>query len=195
MYNSSIKGQSHHIHFLEAEQIEIPHKIFFNDMSKTYMRDEFKECDVIFSEISWRYGYGIFNERAENSPNNYTDYLNNIQKLIKELGIPSFVVCGKPVAKYFAGAKAYPISIRTSGTNMHGCQLYVWNYNYLYQFKDTKELIAFLSKTFEKCLDFSCGYGEHLLMFKDFIGCDINKDCLTYLSILETERKNGKTKN
>ena len=194
VYNSSIKGQGQKAVF--SKHAEIPNKVFYNDMSKTYMREEFRDCDVIFSEIAWQYGYKIFNEKAGNSPNPYAEYLRNIQKLILELGIPAFIVCGKSAARYFDKAKSYPIAIRTSGTNMPGCQLYVWNYDYTHDFKDTKELVAFLSQNFKKCLDFSCGYGEHLLSFNDFVGCDINRECLTYLSLLETERrKNGKTEN
>ena len=192
MYNSSIKGQSKLMRFRMKE--DIPHEVFFNDMSKTYMREEFKSCDCVFSEIAWSYGYGIFNERAGNSPNDYSEYMRNIQKLILELNVPSFVVCGKPASKFFDKAESFPITIDTSETNMPNCRLYVWNFDYTQLFQRTSELMRFLSERFHKCLDFSCGYGEHLLKFDDFIGCDINKDCLTYLSILKKEKdKHGKT--
>lgn len=194
MYNSSIKGQLRRIHF-SSEIIEVPHKVFFNDMSKTYMRKEFMDCDVVFSEIAWQYGYSIFNDRANNVPCDYASYMNNIHNLILELGVPAFIVCGKSAARYFVDAKAYPISIKTAEANMSGCQLWVWNYDYQQQFKDTKELITFLSGRFNKCLDFSCGYGTHLLKFNDFVACDIDRDCLTYLSILVQERERCKVDN
>ena len=186
MYNSSIKGQSNDVK-MDAI-IEIPNQVFFNDMSKNHICEVFKTCDVIFSEIAWNYGYKGFNENAGNTPASYTEYLNNIQKLICELGVPAFIVAGKPAAKHFNKAKRYQTKINTSGTNMSGCQLYVWNYDYDGRFSDTKSLIEWMTKTFRKCLDFSCGYGEHLLGFEDFIGCDINRNCLTYLSILKAER-------
>lgn len=187
MYNSSIKGQSHDKNF--AECIEIKDKVFFNDMSKNYMHDSFKSCDVIFSEISWVYGYKGFNDKAGNEPSSYHDYVININKLIEELKIPAFIVCGKPVSKYFPNAVSYPIKINTSETNMSGCQVYVWNFDYdKINSNNTVDLINSLSSIFNKCLDFSCGYGEHLLKFNDFVGCDINRNCLTYLSILSMQK-------
>lgn len=187
MYNSSIKGQDDAIAL--RGNIEIPHKVFFNDMSKTWYRSEFSSCDVIFSEISWIYGYGAFNEKAGNSPNAYSDYIININRLIESLDVPAFIVCGKNIKRYFPKAKMYPITINNAGRNMPGCTLYVWNYDYNELFAGTKELIDGLSGSFKKCLDFSCGYGEHLLKFDDFVGCDINRNCLTYLSIITQEKE------
>lgn len=187
MYNSSIKGQSHDRKF--SQHLEIEGKVFFNDMSKNYIREEFRSCDVIFSEMSWSYGYKGFNEKAGNEPGEYLDYVKNINRMIEELGVPAFIVCGKPVARYFPNAKAYPIKINTSETNMSGCQVYVWNFDYDKIGADnTIDLINYLCKNYGKCLDFSCGYGEHLLKFFDFVGCDINRDCLTYLAILTSQR-------
>lgn len=184
-YNSSLKDKGHDARF--SSQIQIPHKVFFNDMSKTYMQDEFKSCDCVYSEIAWLYGYKGFNEKADNTPNKYMDYVDNIARLIKELDVPSFIICGKNIKSHFIGAKMMPITITTSKQNIKGCTLYYWNYDLDRSFSGTDELTDFLSQTFNKCLDFSCGYGQHLLKFKDFIGCDINKDCLTYLSLLLQE--------
>ena len=192
MYNSSIKGQSKRISF--EKHIEIPGKVFFNDMSKTHLRKEFFGCDVIYSEIAWPYGYRAFNEIAGNVPNEYSAYIQNVNSLIESLDVPAFIVCGKPAARYFANAKQYPIRITTSRTNMDGCQLYVWNWDATPS-HDTDSLTDYLAEHFNKCLDPSCGYGEHLMKFKDFVACDINRDCLTYLSILVEEANHGKTKN
>lgn len=193
MYNSSIKGQST---LKKSDDLyEIENQVFINDMSKNYMHEAFKTCDVIFSEISWQYGYKIFNERAKNAPNEYSEYMNNINKLINELKAPAFIVCGKPASKYFKDAKQYPIKINTSNTNMNGCTLYVWNHYYTEPFEDTESLTDYLSKRYSKCLDFSCGYGEHLLKFDDFVGCDINADCISYLAKLKEKKDRRKKYN
>lgn len=186
MYNSSIKKQGQEKHF--SSHLEIPGKIFFNDMSKVSFREEFLSCDVLFSEIAWPYGYKGFNEKAGNEPGAYSDYLDNINALIGKLNIPAFIVCGKNVKAHFKGAKMQDIAITTAGTSMPGCTLYIWNYDTEIKVKDTNTLTLYLAERFDKCLDISCGYGEHLFRFKDFIGCDINRDCLTYLSILWEER-------
>lgn len=193
MYNSSIKGQGRKMQF--KEKLEIPHKVFFNDMSKNYMCEEFRSCDVIYSEISWIYGYKGFNEKANNEPSTYNDYVENINKLIVELNKPAFIICGKNVSDKFPSAKMFPIKINSAGTNMDSCTLYVCNYDYYDEGKeDTQKLTDFLAEHFNKCLDFSCGYGEHLLKFKDFIGCDIDRNCLTYLSILVQEKEKNENK-
>ena len=108
MYNSSLKGHGGTSAFKNC--IEIPHKIFFNDMSKSYMRDEFKTCDVIYSEIAWPYGYKGFNEKAGNVPGAYSDYVDNINLAIEELDVPAFIVCGKNVKRHFPKARMYPIT-------------------------------------------------------------------------------------
>lgn len=187
MYNSSIKGQGKKKRF--STHIDTPHKIFFNDMSKNYMREEFKTCDCVYSGIAWQYGYKIFNEDAGNVPNEYSQYCININKLIEELGVPAFITGGKAHKKYFPKAQVFDIDLNNCGTNMPNVKIYVWNYpDYDSSIKSTTELLGRLCKEFKKPLDFSCGYGEHLLKFDDFIGCDIDKDCLTYLSILYQER-------
>lgn len=195
MYNSSIKGQGKRIKF--SQHIETPHKIFFNDMSKNYMCEEFKSCDVVYSGIAWQYGYKIFNNNAGNVPNEYHVYCENINKLIEELNVPAFITGGKAHAKFFPKAKVYDVDLNNGGASMPNCKLFVWNYDhYDKSIKSTVELIDKLSKEFHKPLDFSCGYGEHLMKFDDFVGCDIDKDCLTYLSIInERRRADGQTKN
>lgn len=186
MYNSSIKGQGKKMSF--DTQIEIPGKVFFNDISKNYICNEFKACDCIYSGIAWQYGYKLFNQNANNIPNEFSDCCRNINKLIEEMNVPAFITGGKGHKKYFPKAKMYSIDLNNCGANMPNCILFVWNYDYDPSIRSTTELIGRLSKEFQKPLDFSCGYGEHLLKFKDFIGCDIDRNCLTYLSILTQER-------
>ena len=182
-YNSSLKDKGCDAKF--SKHIQIPHKVFFNDMSKTYMCEEFRSCDCIYSEIAWLYGYEGFNKKADNAPNEYLVYIDNIARAIKELNVPAFIICGKNIKSHFAGAKVRPITITTSGQCIKGCSLYYWNYELPENedFSETSKLTDFLAQRFRKCLDFSCGYGQHLLKFRDFVGCDINKDCLTYLAL------------
>lgn len=192
MYNSSIKGQSQHASYEKHDTI--PNKVIYNDMSKNHMLDSFKSCDVIYSEIAWAYGYSIFNDRAGNAPNEYSEYLCNINRCIEELGIPAFIVCGKPAKRHFKQASMYEITITTSGTKMNKCTLYVWNSEFDERIITTSALLESLAGKYNKCLDFSCGYGEHLLQFKDFVACDVDLNCLTYLCERYKEAKNGKTK-
>jgi len=192
MYNSSIKGQTKGLNF--SEHIEIPHKIFFNDMSKNYMCDEFHSCDVIFSEISWPYGYQKLNDSAKNVPDDYGKYISNINRMIEELNKPAFIVCGKCVERRFPMVRGrFPITINSSSANMDGCVLYVWNYEYeeYMGMRNTRTLTDYLAKNFKRCLDPLCGYGEHLLKFNDFVACDINRDCLTYLSVIYEQKRTG----
>ena len=174
-------------------EVTIPHKVFFNDMSKNYMCEEFKTCDVVYSEISWLYGYNIFNERAQNSPSSYAIYLDNIARLIHELRVPSFIICGKNVRTHFSDANINEITINTAnikGDDFRKCILYTWYYDCPITEQTSSELIETLSNKYNKCLDFSCGYGTHLLRFNDFVGTDIDKNCLTYLSLITGEKDN-----
>lgn len=193
MYNSSIKKQGKKIEF--KKQIEIPGKVFFNDMSKSGYREEWRECDCIYSGIAWQYGYKIFNENAGNIPNEYSQYCKNINTLIETLKVPSFITGGKQHRKFFKNAKEFDIDLNNFGTDMPGVKLFVWNYDYNGECRGTSELLSKLSKEFRKPLDFSCGYGQHLLKFDDFIACDIDRNCLTYLSILVQEKEKMEREN
>lgn len=199
MYNSSLKGEGRKIKF--GSKIEIPHKVFFNDMSKNYWHEDFERADCIYSGIAWMYGYKIFNQEADNIPNSWAQYVKNINSLIEKMRVPAFITGGKQHIRFFPNAQIIEgITLNNnSEANIPLCRLFVWNYDIekLQGIDNTMTLLKHLAKEFKCPLDFSCGYGEHLLRFDDFIGCDIDRNCLTYLSILyqEKEKANGTTKN
>lgn len=183
MYNSSIKDKGDRKKF--DKHVEIPEKAFINDMSKNYMCECFKTCDIVYSEIAWEYGYKVFNESADNEPDSWKMYISNINKLINELKKPTFIIGGKKLSKLLSNYNSVTeISISSGHGELSPCYLYTFYTDDKYEVKRTADLLPILQSKYDKCLDFSCGYGEHLIKFKDFIGCDINRDCITYLSII-----------
>lgn len=190
MYRSSLKGKGEDIKF--SQYLEIPHEVFFNDMSKTYMRNEFKTCDLVYSGIAWSYGYKIFNADANNDCDSYSQYLTNIYSCIQELKKPAFITGGKHMMKYFKGSRVFDIDIDTSVEKIANVYLFTYYTDYDGHCRGVKQLLKELSQKYHKVLDFSCGYGEKLMQFDDFVACDIDRNCLTYLSILKSERDKNK---
>lgn len=68
--------------------------VFRHDISKG-ISPRFKKADCIYSEPAWRHGYKKFMQRSNTTDfPPYKDYLLNQEKVVKELGIPAFILCG-----------------------------------------------------------------------------------------------------
>ena len=184
MYNSSLKGKN--VPMTGVPYVEIPEKVFEHDMTIRETPDCFKTCDCVYSEPAWQYGYPIFNERAGFvASDGWSAYSKSIDRTVMEIGKPAFIIGGKIHARHFADADdRREIEIMHDGTSLGGAFVYLFNgadYDDSVV-RTTDGLTDYLCKEYEKALDFSCGYGEHLLKFRDFIGTDIDRNCLAYLS-------------
>lgn len=149
--------------------------VFKHDLNNG-LPELFKNCDCIYSEPAWKSGYEIFKKRANVIDFGYKDYMNSIEKTIKELNKPTFIVGGKHMLKYLK--PDHQIDIRFNGFY---ALLLQWNTD-LIEVKNNLKIIEYLSEKFNTVLDFSCGYGQHLFKFNNFIGSDINGKCIYYLA-------------
>ena len=133
----------------------------------------FKKCDCIYSEPAWRTGYKLFKKRANVKNFEYKDYMNSIQKVINELNVPTFIIGGKHMLKYLK--PNHILNIKFNG--VFYAMLLQWNTE-LIEVNDNLEIIDYLSNKYNTVLDFSCGYGQHLLKFNNFIASDFNGKCI-----------------
>lgn len=174
VYHSAFKEE-----FTDLSKLDYYEKnnsyVFKHDLNDG-VHELFSKCDCIYSEPAWQNGYELFIERADEKSLTYKDYLKSIESVIIELKNPSFIVGGKHMLRYITPHNH--INIRFNGFN---AILMFWFSNII-EVKNNKELLDILSKTYYTVLDFSCGYGEHLLKFDNFIGCDINDKCIYYIA-------------
>lgn len=139
--------------------------------------NEFYNCDVIYSEPSWRKGYLEFSKRAYLKINkNFNDYLMSIQHVVNELKKPSFIIGGRHMLNILK--PDHLINIKFNGFD---AITMIWNHEKI-NVSSNLELIEIISKKYNKVLDFSCGYGFHLKKFRYFVCTDINKKCVYYIA-------------
>lgn len=159
--------------------------ILFHNMTDELIPECFYDADVIMSEISWSYGYPIFKERSNIIDNTkFNDYLRGIDRAIKVLNIPTFLTIGKCHLKILNPDNI--IDVRLSNVKNTMIKLGVYNYDISLLPTDltTDSINEYLQLNFNRVLDFSCGYGEHLLKYKSFVASDIDRVCLGYLKEL-----------
>lgn len=138
----------------------------------------FYKADCIYSEISWQAGFQIFQERAGIKKYDYKEYIKDIVNCIETLKIPAFILTGKHILKYCE--PHYIINARIEAIKLN-CICCIWYHNPV-----EEPLIKYIATEFNVILDFCCGYGdfipEVLKANKNFICCDINKSCITYIA-------------
>ena len=181
MYHSSLKGKNSETE--KIEYVEVPNKIFFHDMTENDIPDAFRTCDCVYSEPSSRYGFSIFNERAGMVvKDDWKTYVKNIDRTIMVLNVPAFIICGQEFLKYMPNvADVRDVVLNTNNKKLCDCKVAIFN-TVSPDLKTSSEIISYIAANYKKVLDFSCGYGEHMMNFQDFVATDINRDCLAYLS-------------
>ncbi len=145
--------------------------VFKHDLNNG-IPDIFHKCDCIYSEPAWQSGYKLFKKRANTKDFEYIDYMNSIQKTVTELKVPTFIVGGKHMLRYLT--PDHFIDIRFNGFY---ALLLQWNTE-LIEVKNNIKILDYLSDKYDTVLDFSCGYGKHLLNFNKFIASDVNGKCV-----------------
>lgn len=143
--------------------------------------EEFRLCDVIYSEPSWLMGYEKFMNRAE-SEGDYKRYLQSISNVVESTSNPIFIITGRhalkrlPIPHYSQEIKLFH----------HDSFLLAWNGEIKHKVKNTDELLDYLSDKYKKVGDFCCGYGNTARVFlnkgKEFVMSDINGKCVYYIA-------------
>lgn len=155
--------------------------VFRHDISKG-ISPRFKKADCIYSEPAWRHGYKKFMQRSNTTDfPPYKDYLLNQEKVVKELGIPAFILCGADMLRtlkpqWVQDIYFYPYK------DSKNFKIAVYNYPQ-FKFGSDHELLGILAEKFNTILDFNCGYGnlipfirekgKHFIFFRYLRSCRI----------------------
>ncbi len=146
--------------------------------------ERFLYADAIYSEISWQKGFEKFMKRANVEDfRTYKEYIDSIIAVVKWLGVPTILICGK------TGITGYDWKHETYFSAVK-CKAVAYGFNCKKVKFDTTDLyMDYLAETKETLLDFCCGYGN-ILRFCDlhdtkFICSDINEDCINYIKGVE----------
>lgn len=149
--------------------------VFRHDISKG-VSPRFKKADCIYSEPAWRHGYKKFMQRSNTTDfPPYKEYLLNQEKVIKELDIPAFILCGADMLRTLKPQWVQDIYFYPYKDNKN-FKVAIYNCEQ-FKFGSDHELLGILAEKFNTILDFNCGYGN-LIPFirekgKHFILSDI----------------------
>lgn len=146
--------------------------------------EEFNGCDCIYAEIAWFDGYSKFIEETSAQNTSYLDYLSGIKSVIEKMNVPTFILGGKKVHKILKAKNQKDISFVFHNNYKTCYSVYNVNIEDL-DFNNEIEAREYISKKYNKILDFSCGYGiilkDILKQNKQAVLSDINNDCLNYI--------------
>jgi len=192
MYKSALTGKSQDdlTYYLEEPYLSDTYDVLYHNICIEPYPLLFDRADVIYSELVWEAGFEKL--RAE-SPfeGSYKDYLDGIIRVINDLQKPTFIVCSRKTSQYLTNntwgdrQTFYNFIVPSSeNTNIFitYCDSDLLDEFRSNRFFNSEILLKYLSSRFDRCLDFCCGYGEHLLKnFNNFIASDVNRHCLGYL--------------
>lgn len=144
---------------------------------------EYGDCDVIYTEPSWRRGFDIFNTRAgAGDGRTYADYCRAVVSVL-DLGLPSVLVWGAH-AKPYLPARRTEVPIRL---NEHEAIAFLFNGASLNAKPSTiRDIVSDLAKRYRHVGDPNCGYGLSARAFteerKRFTASDLNPRCIGYIA-------------
>lgn len=130
---------------------------FKNDISEGLPK-EFSECDVFYTETSWKKGQDKFNKSAGEKVE-WIDYIQGLKKLMK-FRKPFIAVSSKDFEKYFFPAH------QKFETELNGGRAYCFVYNTrIPEIGSSIRIIEYLSQVYDHAGDPSCGNGRTGFMF------------------------------
>jgi len=144
----------------------------------------FENADAIYSEPSWRDGYGKFRDRAGADTGDYKAYLAALLRIIEALQVPTYMIIGKHMVRDLMPDASGAIKPLT----LHGypALLALWNATVEEKLPTPRHVIDYVCQRHDVILDFNCGYGNlvagALKYGKRFICSDINRKCVYYVA-------------
>ena len=151
--------------------------VFVNDITKNIDIYKWPHIDIIYSEPAWKLGYEKYRKRANAEMSTYEEYLASIKNLIKTLQKPTILVTGKHALKTLE-PDGY-INIKLNGGEALAM---FWSIGMMSIVNTTEELIHELAQQYKCVLDFSAGYGNTAMIFKQhgkkFVCSDVNGKCV-----------------
>ena len=73
---------------------------------------EYGACDVLYTEMAWRPGYRIFQERAACSrPTSFAEYLEALSGMVSRVAVPACIITAPSLVRYMPAVAFVPLTI------------------------------------------------------------------------------------
>lgn len=163
-----------------AERFTLGESVVFRHDVAEGLPVEYDDCDVLYSELPWRNGMSVFNERAGASIT-YKDFLGAVSVIALISEVPLILVTGKHALTRLPD----PRQVLTLSLNGDSAVAVIYGAR-TKPANTATEIITRMANGFSRVGDFCCGYGRTLRIFhqagKTFVGSDYNARCVGYIA-------------
>lgn len=151
-----------------------------HDVTSGPLPDEFRRCDVFYTDPPWQSGYDEFASRAGVLAPSYPEFMAALVAAIPQ-GIPAVIVSGKHAARYIPNSyQPFPTRL-----NEHDAVAYAQHVQ-LTGLRTAEAIGRHLAVTYNCVGDPCCGYGNAARWFvqagKRFVASDVNPKCIGYIA-------------
>jgi hypothetical protein len=160
---------------------------FVRDVTQGPLSEEYASCDLLYTDLPWRSGWGRYQARAgERSKSvDWLPFMAHVRHLIEGWGKPAVIVTGAHARSYLpAASQELPVRMPVAGRQQ--AVAYVYNAGFTADWDDTSDLLDYLAARFGRVGDFCAGYGWAPRAFVraggTFVASDINARCIGYIA-------------
>lgn len=152
---------------------------FVHDVTTGMLPPEFDRCDVFYTDLPWKDGVSVFDERMGIEGRKYADFMHAVAKIVVSvLPRPVVLITGKSSLKYL------PMVDGVYPTKLNGADAVAacWRVSPVKQWKTTRNVLEDLASRYTVAGDFCCGYGRVAEYFKEpersCVMSDYNPRCI-----------------
>jgi hypothetical protein len=173
----------------ELDNYEAPDgSLLFQHDILSGMDERFRQAEVVYTEPAWRKGFQRFMKRAEvDRPEDYSDYIGRQEAVIRELGVPAFMIGGRNTFPYVDPDDGHEIWF-----DFHDCEAWVYLWNGAedgfdpYEIESVVDVLYHVVENYDWALDFNCGQGRTARAMNDAgkhaICSDVNGRCIRQIA-------------
>lgn len=157
---------------------------FVHDLISGPLPRVYGTCDVLYTDLPWQNGFGIFNERAGiDDGRTYREFMAAVSGVVTGAPQPVYLVTGRHALKLLPE----PAQVLVTRLNEDASVIVTYNVQEMHKkFGEARELLRSLAAQHERVGDFCCGYGSAARAFrrqgKTFVASDVNPQCIGYIA-------------
>jgi len=149
---------------------------------------EYGDCDVLYTEMAWRPGYRIFQDRAgSEGTTSFAEYLEALSGMVSRMAVPACIVTAPSLVRYMPApeqslALRFPDDLHRNGR----CVALVYRTTLAPDGDVTTDVLDDLAARYLHVGDPCCGYGNTGRAFVErggrFTMSDINATCIGWIA-------------
>lgn len=166
------------VRFEMGQSVALVHDLFSGPLPP-----EFADCDVLYADLPWRHGFGVFNHRTgTNDGRTYAGFLKAVSDVVDGAQAGTVLVTGVHALPFLPR----PTSLQYVRLNGDPALAFFYKMKCVQGAKDATDLLAALARRYARIGDFCCGYGRSARIFwqagREFTASDYNSTCIGHIA-------------